>query len=230
MIKLNFDVKRHTLENGLEVITIKKDTQIASINIGVKVGALYENMKEKGISHFIEHTLFKGTINRTGEELNDELEALGGEYNAYTDYDVTVYTISCLIEEFKKATELLADMIVNPTFDKNEIEKERGVILSEIRMSKDDIEDFSFKNVNKLAFNKSALKYEVTGLEENVSGFTRKKLMSFYKRYYTPKNSLITMVSPLEHEEAINLVKNYFSQWEGQKPEPINIIIEKIKK
>ncbi|NMF06321.1 M16 family metallopeptidase [Clostridium beijerinckii] len=229
MIKLNFDVKRHTLENGLEVITIKKDTQIASINIGVKVGALYENMKEKGISHFIEHTLFKGTINRTGEELNDELEALGGEYNAYTDYDVTVYTISCLIEEFKKATELLADMIVNPTFDKNEIEKERGVILSEIRMSKDDIEDFSFKNVNKLAFNKSALKYEVTGLEENVSGFTRKKLMSFYKRYYTPKNSLITMVSPLEHDEAINLVKNYFSQWEGQKPEPINIVIEKNK-
>ncbi|CUU47941.1 MULTISPECIES: M16 family metallopeptidase [Clostridium] len=229
MIKLNFDVKRHTLENGLEVITIKKDTQIASINIGVKVGALYENMKEKGISHFIEHTLFKGTINRTGEELNDELEALGGEYNAYTDYDVTVYTISCLMEEFKKATELLADMIVNPTFDKNEIEKERGVILSEIRMSKDDIEDFSFKNVNKLAFNKSALKYEVTGLEENVSGFTRKKLISFYKRYYTPQNSLITMVSPLEHDEAINLVKNYFSQWEGQKPEPINIIIEKNK-
>ncbi|UYZ37557.1 insulinase family protein [Clostridium beijerinckii] len=229
MIKLNFDVKRHTLENGLEVITIKKDTQIASINIGVKVGALYENMKEKGISHFIEHTLFKGTINRTGEELNDELEALGGEYNAYTDYDVTVYTISCLMEEFKKATELLADMIVNPTFDKNEIEKERGVILSEIRMSKDDIEDFSFKNVNKLAFNKSALKYEVTGLEENVSGFTRKKLISFYKRYYTPQNSLITMVSPLEHDEAIKLVKNYFSQWEGQKPEPINIIIEKNK-
>ncbi len=229
MIKLNFDVKRHTLENGLEVITIKKDTQIASINIGVKVGALYENMKEKGISHFIEHTLFKGTINRTGEELNDELESLGGEYNAYTDYDVTVYTISCLMEEFKNATELLADMIVNPTFDKNEIEKERGVILSEIRMSKDDIEDFSFKNVNKLAFNKSPLKYEVTGLEENVSRFTRKKLISFYKKYYTPKNSLIAMVSPLGHDEAINLVKNYFGQWEGQKPEPINIIVEKNK-
>ncbi|WP_026886129.1 M16 family metallopeptidase [Clostridium beijerinckii] len=229
MIKLNFDVKRHTLENGLEVITIKKDTQIASINIGVKVGALYENMKEKGISHFIEHTLFKGTINRTGEQLNDELESLGGEYNAYTDYDVTVYTISCLMEEFKNATGLLADMIVNPTFDTKEIEKERGVILSEIKMSKDDIEDLSFKNVNKLAFNKSPLKYEVTGLEENVSGFTRKKLLSFYKKYYTPKNAIITMVSPLEHDEAINLVKNYFSQWDGQKPEPINIIIEKNK-
>ena len=70
----------------LEVITIKKDTQIASINIGVKVGALYENLNEKGISHFIEHMLFKGTNIRSNEKLNDELEALGGEYNAYTDY------------------------------------------------------------------------------------------------------------------------------------------------
>ena len=103
MIKLNFDVKRHTLANGLEVITINKDTQIAAINIGIKVGALYESIEEKGISHFIEHTLFKGTTSRSDEELNEELEALGGEYNAYTDYDATVYTISCLMEEFKNA-------------------------------------------------------------------------------------------------------------------------------
>ena len=163
MINLNFDVRRHTLDNGLDVITIKKDTQIAAINIGVKVGALYENMEEKGISHFIEHTLFKGTIKRSDEQLNEELEALGGEYNAYTDYDATVYTISCLMEEFENAVELLGDMIVNPKFDDDEIEKERGVILSEIRMSKDDIEDFSFKNVNRIAFTNSALKYEVTG-------------------------------------------------------------------
>ena len=97
MIKLNFDVKRHTLANGLEVITINKDTQIAAINIGIKVGALYENIEQKGISHFIEHTLFKGTKTRSDEELNEELEALGGEYNAYTDYDATVYTISWIL-------------------------------------------------------------------------------------------------------------------------------------
>ena len=150
MVKLNFDVKRHNLTNGLEVITIKKDTQLAAINIGIKVGALYESIKEKGISHFIEHALFKGTKNRSDEELNEELEALGGEYNAYTDYDATVYTISCLMEEFENAVELLGDMIINPKFDKSEIEKERGVILSEIRMGKDDIEDFSFKNVNRI--------------------------------------------------------------------------------
>ncbi len=85
MLKINFDVKKHKLENGLEVITIKKDTQISSINIGVKVGALNESLNEKGISHYIEHMLFKGTENRTFQKLNDDLEALGGEYNAYTD-------------------------------------------------------------------------------------------------------------------------------------------------
>ena len=98
MFKLNFDIKKHQLENGLEVLTIKKDTKIASLNIGVKVGSLYENINEKGISHYIEHMLFKGTTSRSFEELNDDLEFLGGEYNAYTDYTSTVYTISCLEE------------------------------------------------------------------------------------------------------------------------------------
>lgn len=218
MVKLNFDVKKHTLKNGLDVITIKRDTQIAAINIGVKVGALYEDEKEKGISHFIEHLLFKGTKNRSDEQLNEELEALGGEYNAYTDYDATVYTISCLMEEFENAVELLGDMIVNSSFDKEEIEKERGVILSEIKTSKDDIEDFSFKNVNKIAFEKSGLKYEVTGIEEDVSRFSRQEIVDYYKKHYTPKNSLITMVSSLEHDEAIKLIEESFGMWKGEKP------------
>ncbi len=229
MIKLNFDVKRNILDNGLEVITIKKDTQIAAINVGVRVGALYENMAEKGISHFIEHTVFKGTKTRNDEELNEELEALGGEYNAYTDYDVTVYTISCLMEEFENAVELLGDMIVNPKFDSEEIEKERGVILSEIKTSKDDIEDFSFKNVNKIAFTKSPLKYEVIGLEENVSKFTRDEILSYYNKYYTPQNSVITMVSSLSHEEAIKMIEKQFKGWKGEKPKPIDIIKENNK-
>lgn len=229
MIKLNFDVKRHTLANRLEVITINKDTQIAAINIGIKVGALYENMEEKGISHFIEHTLFKGSKTRSDEELNEQLESLGGEYNAYTDYDATVYTISCLMEEFENAVELLGDMIINPEFDEEEIEKERGVIISEIKMSKDDIEDFSFKNVNKAAFTNSPLKYDVTGLEENVSRFKREEILTYYSKHYTPENSIITIVSSLSHEEAIELVEEHFKNWKGNKAEAIEIIKEKNK-
>lgn len=229
MIQLNFDIKRHKLNNGLEVLTIHKDTQIASINIGVKIGALYENIKEKGISHFIEHLLFKGTHARNDEKLNSDLESLGGEYNAYTDYDVTVYTISCLMEEIPNAVEILGDMIINSTFEEEEIEKERGVILSEIKTSKDDIEDLSFKCVNKIAFEKSPLKYEVTGIKENVKAFKRKELFDYYKDYYTPQNSIISFVSSLNHEDAIKLIEKHFGCWIGEEKEKLEIILEKNK-
>ena len=226
MFKLNFDVEKHFLDNGLEVITIKKDTKISAINIGIKVGSLYEDNNERGISHFIEHMLFKGTKTRSYEELNDELEFLGGEYNAYTDYTSTVYTVSCLEEELKKAIEILGDMIKNPEFNSEELEKERGVILAEMRTSKDDIEDLSFKRTNEVAFNKSPLKYDVAGLEANVKSYSRKELLSFYNKYYIPNNSIITIVSSYEHNDALEEVKKVFSNWKKGKINHKDIIIE----
>ncbi|WP_368245804.1 M16 family metallopeptidase [Clostridium paraputrificum] len=226
MLKLNFDVKKHYLDNGLEILTIKKDTQIDSINLGVKVGAIYESLEEKGISHFIEHMLFKGTNKRNNEELNDELESLGGEYNAYTDYNSTVYTISCLSEELENACILLGDMITSSNFPEEEIERERGVILAEMRTSKDDIEDLSFKRVNEVAFNSSPLRYDVTGLEEVVKGLKRDDIKRFYNKYYTPKNSLITMVSSMEHEDAKELISREFSNWQGAEEVEHPVICE----
>lgn len=227
MVKINFDVKKHKLDNGLEVITINKDTQISSINIGVKVGALNETLSEKGISHYIEHMLFKGTENRTFQKLNDDLEALGGEYNAYTDYSQTVYSISCLEDELKNAIELLSDMLISSKFPKEEVEKERGVILAEIRSSKDSVEDFSFKKINEVAFKKSALRYDVAGLDENVKKFTRDELCEHYKRYYRPNNALITMVSSLSHEEAIKEISEQFSKWEQSEVVKVEVEDEK---
>ena len=224
MVKINFDVKKHKLKNGLEIITIKKDTQISSINIGIKVGALNESISEKGISHYIEHMLFKGTKNRTFQKLNDDLEALGGEYNAYTDFSQTVYSISCLEEELKNGIEILSDMLVNSTFPSEEIEKERGVILAEIRSSKDSVEDFSFKKINEVAFKKSALRYDVAGLDENVRSFTRKELYEYYKKYYIPNNAVITMVSSLSHEEAFEEISKHFSKWEPK--ESIKLVVK----
>lgn len=226
MFKLNFDIKKHFLENGLEILTIKKDTQISSINLGIKVGAMYESLEEKGLSHFVEHMLFKGTETRKNEKLNEELENLGGEYNAYTDYESTVYTISCLSEEIENAINLIADMAINSNFLEEEIEKERGVVLAEIRTSKDDIEDLTFKKVNEIAFDKSSLKYDVTGTEENVKKFTREDIYRFYKKYYTPKNALITLVSSMEHEDALKMIKDNFSNWTGDKVDKPLIIKE----
>ena len=214
MNKVNFDLNRQTLKNGLEVVTIKKDTQIASFNIGIKVGAVYETLEEKGISHFIEHMLFKGTKKRNFKELNDDLEFLGGEYNAYTDYLVTVYSYSALEEELENMVEICADMIINSTFPEKEVEKERGVILAEIRSSKDDVEDYSFKRINEEAFKSSALKYDVAGLEENVKKYSKQDLIQYYKKHYLPNNSIVTMVSSLDHNEAFDLVEKYFGDWE----------------
>ncbi|MBS6043676.1 MAG: insulinase family protein, partial [Clostridium baratii] len=181
---------------------------------------------EKGISHFIEHMLFKGTKSRSNELLNEELESLGGEYNAYTDYDCTVYTISCLEEEIKKGTILLADMIVNSNFPEDEIEKERSVILAEIRTSKDDIEDLSFKKTNEFAFKESYLRYDIIGLEKNVNNFKRKELVEFYMENYIPSNAVITMVSSFEHEEALQIIEENFKDWKGNKKREKNITLE----
>lgn len=226
MIKLNFDVKKNFLDNGLEVLTIKKDSQISAINVAVKVGGIYESINEKGLSHFVEHMLFKGTNTRKNEMLNNDLEALGGEYNAYTDYDCTVYTISCLSEEIVNGVKLLGDMITSSNFPNEEVEKERGVILSEIRTSKDDIEDVTFKKVNEIAFEKSPLKYDILGSEENVKEFTKSQLYNHYKKYYTPKNTLITLVSSMDHDEALNIIKNEFMNWNGEEVEEVELIKE----
>lgn len=225
MFKINFDVQRNVLNNGLEVITIKKDTKIASINVGVKVGSLYENDSERGISHFIEHMIFKGTKKRNYQQINDELEFLGGEYNAYTDYSSTVYTVSSLEEELINAIEVLGDMVTESVFSHKEIEKERGVILSEIRSSRDDIEDYSFSKVSEIAYNKSPLRFDVAGTEERVKGFSREDLIGFYNKFYVPNNTIITIVSSLEHNEVLEEVDKYFGKWKngivGQRIIPV---------
>ena len=227
MTRLNFDAKEHLLDNEFRVVTIKRETQLTSLNLGFKIGALYEKEDEKGIAHFIEHMLFKGTKTRNNEKLNDELEALGGEYNAYTDYTSTVYSITCLEEEIENAIDILSDMVINPAFDKKEMNKERDVILSEIRTSKDDIEDLSFRRTSGVAFSKGSLKYDIMGTEKSISLFSNNNLVKYYNEYYVPKNSVLTFVSNFSHDEAINLVKKYFDRWSNGNLGSKNFVLEK---
>ncbi|MFD3156080.1 M16 family metallopeptidase [Haloimpatiens sp. FM7330] len=224
-----FDSKEINLKNGIKLISIKKNTRIACINVGIKIGSLYENKDEKGISHFIEHMLFKGTKTRNNEVLNNELEQLGGEYNAYTDYTSTVYSIVALNEEIENSMELLADMVQNSNFDSEEIEKERGVILAEIRTSNDDIEDYSFKKINEIAFKNSPIKYDIVGEEKTVKSFSKEDLKKFYSKYYVPNNCYITIVSPFEHEYIERVVNKYFDQWKRKEFKYNKFLVEKNK-
>ena len=120
-------------------------------------------------------------------------------------------------------------MLINSEFPEEEIDKERWVILAEIRSSKDNIEDISFKRVNEAAFEKSALRFDVAGLDKNVKGFNRNELYQYYKKYYVPNNSLITMVSSLSHDEAIKEIEKHFDNWEAKKLINLNIKDEKNK-
>ncbi|MGL5615511.1 MAG: M16 family metallopeptidase [Sarcina sp.] len=226
MNNLNIDNKVTILDNGLKIITIKKDTKIASLNIGIGIGSIYEKESERGLSHFIEHMLFKGTKNRDNEKLNRDLEFLGGDYNAYTDNSNTVYTISCLEEEIKNAIEILGDMLLNSVMDKDEIKKEQGVVLSEIKASKDDVEDLSFKRVNEFAFSKSPLRYDVLGTEETVKKFKRNDIVTYYNRYYRPNNATLVLVSSIDHLKAIDIIKRTFNSWSGVADVKIDVISE----
>lgn len=229
MKRWTFDENTIILPNGLKVITIKKDTRLASINIGVNIGSLYEDEKELGMSHFVEHMLFKGTKNRSNEQLNRELEFLGGDYNAYTDYISTVYSITCLDEEFEKGIELLSDMVLNSSFDEKEMKKEKGVVLSEIKSDKDDIEDLSISRTHEYAFDKSALRNSIAGTEEHVKRFKRKQVYDFYKKYYTPDNCVIVTVSAFSHEQMQKIITDLFGKWEGKSHKKAEIIKEENK-
>lgn len=229
MKRWTFDENTIILPNGLKVITIKKDTRLASINIGVNIGSLYEDEKELGMSHFVEHMLFKGTKNRSNEQLNRELEFLGGDYNAYTDYISTVYSITCLDEEFEKGIELLSDMVLNSSFDEKEMKKEKGVVLSEIKSDKDDIEDLSISRTHEYAFDKSALRNSIAGTEEHVKRFKRKQVYDFYKKYYTPDNCVIVTVSAFSHEQMQKIITDLFGKWEGKSHKKAKIIKEENK-
>lgn len=227
MDKSIFDLNKYTLENGINLITIKKDTQLASINLGVKIGSIYEKKENRGIAHFVEHMMFKGTKNRNNEKLNEELEARAGEYNAYTDYTSTVYSITALREEFIKSLELISDMVKNSNFPQEELEKERGVILAEIRTSKDDIEDYSYRKTMECAFKESPIRINTIGTDESVKSFNREDLLKFYKSYYVPNNIYITVVSSMEHDYVFQLVKEYFSNWDSKEVVMEDIICEK---
>lgn len=214
------------LKNGLRIITVKKPGALMAINLGIKSGALYEKENEKGISHFLEHMLFTGTKNRSHAELNEEIEALGGDFNAYTDLISTVISASALSTELEKAMELMADIVRNSVISEIECERERGVILSEYKEGKEDIETITYDHLYENAYPAFPLRYDVIGTDVTIKKITADAVRKHYKNTVAPSNSIITVVSPFEHEYVEDLILTYFGSWESNHNEqdvPLNI-------
>ncbi|MBI4970956.1 MAG: insulinase family protein [Candidatus Omnitrophica bacterium] len=199
------------LANGLKVATIEmpgKDSVAAGV--WVKVGGRYENATYAGISHFVEHMLFKGTKNRNTREIKEDVEGVGGMINAFTAEELTCYFVKMLKNHFHLAIDVLSDMINNPLFLQSEIDKERGVILEEIKMYLDLPSQHVHELIGTMLWPDQPLGLLLAGDEKSVARIKRPNLVGFIKRNYHPRNILLTVAGDVEHSETMKLAEKYF--------------------
>jgi len=220
----------YTLKNGLRVVT-EKIEHLNSISVGVMVqnGSRNESLEVNGISHFIEHMLFKGTDKRTSKEIMESIEDVGGQINAFTSKEATCYYIKALNTHLDLSLDVLSDIMLNAKFDPEEIEKEKGVVIEEINMSDDSPEDVLDDIHSKSSFGESSLGYPILGTISLVKSFTREKILNFIDEKYTPYNSVISVCGKFDDKELEDLINKYFGSWESKnkyKPEYNKAIIQ----
>ncbi len=202
------------LSNGLRVVVEKIDyVRSVSVGLWIENGSRNETVKNNGISHFIEHMLFKGTANRTAKELAEVIEDVGGQINAFTGKEATCFYIKLLDSHLELALEVLADMLFNSKFSEEEIEREKGVIIEEINMSEDTPEDVVSELHSKVLWGENSLSLPILGVEETVRSFTRQQLVDYVQSYYIPENSVISICGNVNIGEVEALVDHYFGKW-----------------
>lgn len=201
------------LANGVRVLSytmphIRSATLILSYNIGSR----YEADDQAGISHFIEHMLFKGTTQRPSpEQIAEQIEGVGGILNAYTSREQTGYWAKVPSTHFPLAFDVISDMLRNSRFDPDELEKERGVIIEEIRASEDDPTDVVGELLNKLVWEEQAVGRPITGLEATVSQLSRAAMLDYLQRHYTPANLVISVAGNVTHADVVRRAEAVFS-------------------
>jgi len=201
-----------TLPNGVKIVS-EYIHYLKSFSLGFwfNVGARDENLRNSGISHFIEHMLFKGTKTRTAKQISDEIESYGGYLNAFTSKEHTCYYGRGLSENFKKTFVVLADMIQNPLFKDSHIKKEAGVVIDELKDIDDNPEELIFDKFEETVFDGHNLSYPIIGTEKNILSFTTNILNQYHKANYRLDNLMIAVSGAIEHDEAVKLAEKYFT-------------------
>ncbi|HEY8419998.1 MAG TPA: pitrilysin family protein [Clostridia bacterium] len=199
--------------NGLRLIMKKLDF-LRSVSVGVWVGAgsAYEDSQINGISHFIEHMLFKGTTNRTAFDIADSIDKIGGQINAFTAKEITCYYTKSIDEHLEQCLDILSDMLFNSLFDENELEKEKKVVLEEISMTEDSPEDVCHEHLAKLFFEGSPLGQPIIGNADNINSFNKEKIQKFMADHYCPQNIVIAVAGNLDFDKLTDMVDKYFNQ------------------
>lgn len=204
--------KKTGLNNGLKIISHRMpNMQSVSMGIWINVGGRYESVQNKGISHFLEHLLFKGTQQYSCRKIKESIEGVGGSLNGFTSEELTCYLVKIPAEYLKLALSVLSDMVINPTLPEEEIEKEKHVILEEIKMYKDHPQSYVYELLDDLLWPGQPLGQPIIGTVESVSGIKREELSLFKERYYTPVNMVVCAAGLLEHDKLSGTVDKFFA-------------------
>jgi predicted Zn-dependent peptidase len=220
--------QRHTLSNGLRVLTAPLDhAQSVACYIMLAAGSRYEDASNRGIAHFAEHMFFKGTEKRpTARDLSMEVDKIGGEFNAFTSKEYTGYYIRCAGEQRDTALDVLVDMVRNSKFDSEELEREKGVIIEEMNMYFDTPRDYVGSMYEELVFGSNPLGWETLGTRETVSGATRETFMDYIGHWYTPPR-MVVGVSGMVGNDLIPTLEGLLGDMSGNgkdRPAPAEVV------
>jgi predicted Zn-dependent peptidase len=219
---------RKILPNGMTVLFEKRDLPIVSVALAVRCGALHETEDEKGISHFIEHMLYKGTKKRTSKQIAEEIEKRGGDLNGFTDNLITAYWCKMPSKHLNIALGVLTDMLKNSLFDKKELEKERKVIFEEIKMRKDNPRVYTMDKIHSSLYEKP-FGVNIIGTYESMSSITREKMLKRFEEVYTPNNLILAVVGNAEFEVILKFAEDNFEGKKGNVKKAKIILKNEIK-
>lgn len=203
---------KYQLENGITVLLEAIDT-VASVSVGLwaKVGSRHENTHQNGYAHFVEHMLFKGTERYSGKELAHVVDRVGGQHNAATNREYTCYYINVISDYLELPVQLLSDMYYNSIFDSGDIEKEKNVILEEIRMYEDAPDDLIHDLLMECMLSEHPLGHSILGDPRSVANINRKRLLGFYDTFYKNNNCILALAGNFNEEEARGFIEKHFS-------------------
>ncbi len=209
---------RKILANGMTILFEKREFPVVSVAIAVKTGGMHENEQEKGISHFIEHMLYKGTKIRTYRQISEEIENNGGELNGFTNETATAYWCKMPSRHLNIALDVLTDMVKNSVFDAKELEKERKVIFEEIKMRKDSPRTYVADKIHGFLYEKP-FGIDVIGTYESMNSITREKIVKRFKEIYRPNNMILAVVGDADFSEIVKFAEKNFGKGRGILPE-----------
>jgi len=206
--------KKIILDNGLRMVT-EKLSNVRSVSIGVWVGtgSRNENRKNNGISHFIEHMMFKGTKNRTAKQIARSIDDIGGQINAFTGKESTCFYTRTLDEHLEIAMEILSDMFFNSKFDVNDMETEKKVIMEEIGMYEDSPEELVHDVLSETVWREHPLGFPILGTQKCIGIFNKKIINRYMRGNYLPENCVISVAGSFDEQKLVQLANKYFCEW-----------------